>query len=365
MSATVGVSVLRRIRTVTALALTLALGVGAWSWRYGDPPPEYAARFTDAAELVRGNDVRINDVKVGRVTGVSLEGLEAEVTFTVDDGVVLPDASWAEIRQASLLGDRFVDLHPEGAGQLEPGAVIPSDRTRRALDTEALIAGGAEFAGALTADDVNRLLAAFETAYGDDPERLGRLIDASAASAATFNEAGADLVATIDAVEAMAAGLEPHTDELAASITRFADGLEALGASSEDLAAFTAGLDEFSGAMSGLLVRNRERLRGFGGEVRTVLDEIVRSLPDISRGLAGLYDFNASWACIGDGHFINQTFTLLPEAATIDYGPGHCDPEAGGNRNRGTQSQFVVEGLDAPTPEEWERSARERGEDGG
>jgi len=350
----VSIAVVRRIRTIGIVAVVV---VGSMVWfqaRYGDPPPKYAAHFQDAAELVRGNDVRINDVKVGRVTGVDLDGLQAKVTFTVADDVELGEETWAEIRQASLLGDRFVDLHPDGGGALEEGTVIPASRTRRARDTEALIGEGARFAGAIAAEDVNRLLYAFEEAYGDDPERLGRLIDASAASAATFNDAASDLTATIDAVEGMAAAMAPRTEEVAATITQFADGLQALGAASGDLEAFTVALDDFTGSLETLLVTNRERLMTFGGRVRTVLDEVVESLPDISSGLAALYDFNASWACIGDGHYIQQTFLVMPEAATIDYGPGHCDPEGGGNKNRNRDSQFVIEGFDATTAEEFE-----------
>ena len=352
------VALVRRIRTILLVSL-LVLGAVVWfQGRYGDPPPKYAAHFEDAAELVRGNDVRINDVKVGRVTGVDLDGLEAKVTFTVRDDIALGSETTAEIRQASLLGDRFVDLTPAGEGRLEEGEVIPADRTRRARDTEALIGEGAEFAGGLVAEDVNRMLYAFDEAYGDDPERLGRLIDASAASVATFNDAAGDITATIDAVDQMAATLAPRTEELAATITQFADGLQALGAASDDLGAFTVALDEFSGSLGNLLSANRERLRTFGKDVSTVLTEIVDTLPEIQRGLAALYDFNASWACIGDGHYIQQTFLILPEAATIDYGPGHCDPENGGNRTRDRTSQIVVEGLDATTAEEYEAAQR-------
>lgn len=352
------VTLLRRLRTIVLVAILAVAGVVWFQARYGDPPPKYAAHFDDAAELVRGNDVRINDVKVGRVTNVDLDGLRAKVTFTLREDITLGSETTAEIRQASLLGDRFVDIHPAGSGALRPGDVIAIDRTRRARDTEALIGEGARFTGALAADDVNTLLYAFEEAYGDDPQRLGRLIDASADSVATFNDAADDLTATIDAVDQMAGALAPRTEELAATITQFADGLQALGAASDDLRAFTVALDDFSGSLGNLLTANRERLRTFGVKVSTVLDEVVDTLPEIERGLAALYDFNASWACIGDAHYIQQTFLILPEAATIDYGPGHCDPENGGNRNRDRTSQIVVEGLDATTAEEYEAAQR-------
>ena len=358
------VGVLRRIRTGIVVALVVGLLGFAYQTRYGDHVPTYNAAFTDAAELVKGNDVRINDVKVGRITSVRLDGLEAKVTFTVADDVTLPGATRAEIRQASLLGDRYVSLFPEGKGRLRPGDTIPSDRTRRAYDTEALISQGAAFAGALTADDLNQMLHAFETAYGDDPERLGRLIDASAASAKTFAEAGDDIAATIDAVEAMAAEIAPRSEELAGSIGKLADGLAAVGDSSGELQQLTTGLDQFSRDLAGLLLANRDRLRTFGADVSQVLDEIVASLPDVAAGVAMLYDFNAAWACIGDGNFINQQFVLLPEAATVDYGPGHCDPEKG-QRSTTRDSQLVVEGVDRPVPDDWNQSATERrdGED--
>ena len=357
------VTALRRIRNAIGAVVVVALLGVAYQTRYGDTVPTYNAAFRDAAELVKGNDIRINDVKVGRVTGVKLEGLEAKVTFTVAEDVALPGGTRAEIRQASLLGDRYVALFPEGKGRLRPGDTIPSERTRRAFDTEALISEGAAFAGALTADDLNRMLYAFEEAYGDDPERLGRLIDASAASVRTFAEAGDDLAATIDAVEAMAAEIAPRSEELAGSIGHLADGLAVLGESSDELAELTTGLDRFSHDLAGLLLANRDRLRTFGTDVSTVLDEIVASLPDIAAGVEKLYDFNASWACIGDGNFINQQFVLLPEAATIDYGPGHCDPEEG-PRSVTRDGQIGVEGVDRPVPEDWNQSASERTADG-
>ena len=297
-----------------------------------------------------GNDVRINDVSVGQVRSIGLEGLDAKVTFSVDPDVTLGTATRAEIRQASLLGDRYIALTPGDGARLAEGDTLPRENTARAGDVEGLLAAGAGFAAPLSADDVNQVLWAFDRTYGGDPEKLGRLIDAAAQASATFRSMGDELAATIDQVDAMTAAMAPHTEELAASLQRFADGFDALAAHSGGITAFVAELDSFSTQASDLLARNRDALAGFGGNLTQVLGEVHGSLAAVDEALLGLYDFNAAWACIGDGNFLNQTFLLLPEVATVDYGPGHCDPEVG-QRSRTEDGQVVI-GEGEPTHSE-------------
>ena len=64
------IGTVRRIRTV--VLLTLVVFAGAWFLmnRKGPDRHHYAAVFDDASEVVAKNDVRLNDVIVGKVTGI-------------------------------------------------------------------------------------------------------------------------------------------------------------------------------------------------------------------------------------------------------------------------------------------------------
>ncbi|MFD0539564.1 MlaD family protein [Actinomadura luteofluorescens] len=78
----------------------------------GDHPYTVRARFANVLNLVPQSAVKVNDVAVGRVVKVALprDGWTAEVTMKVDGDVRLPANAYAELRQSSLLGEKFVQL---------------------------------------------------------------------------------------------------------------------------------------------------------------------------------------------------------------------------------------------------------------
>ncbi|TDD94467.1 MCE family protein [Actinomadura rubrisoli] len=87
----------------------------------------HTAAFKEAAGLKAGEEVRIAGVKVGKVTGLELDGDHVKVTFRVDDGVRLGDRTEADIKIKTVLGAHFLSLTPRGTGRL--GRAIPIERT--------------------------------------------------------------------------------------------------------------------------------------------------------------------------------------------------------------------------------------------
>ncbi|MET9943282.1 MlaD family protein, partial [Streptomyces halstedii] len=75
------------VATVGLLVLTL-LALAAWradSLPFIGGGTSYSADFSESAGLSDGDEVRIAGVKVGEVTGVSLDGPRVKVDFTVED----------------------------------------------------------------------------------------------------------------------------------------------------------------------------------------------------------------------------------------------------------------------------------------
>ena len=89
--------------------------------------------FADVLDLVPESAVKVNDVTVGAVDSINLVGWHAEVRLRVLNSVHLPDNAVAELKQTSLLGEKFVALSPPtdapASGTLHDGAVIPLSRT--------------------------------------------------------------------------------------------------------------------------------------------------------------------------------------------------------------------------------------------
>lgn len=104
----------------------------------------YAGRITGGSESAAGNydlkasfrsvegirvgtDVRLAGVKVGTVSGLTLnpQTFYADATLTVQNDIALPDDSAALISSEGLLGGNFVELMPGGSpDNLAPGAEI-------------------------------------------------------------------------------------------------------------------------------------------------------------------------------------------------------------------------------------------------
>jgi phospholipid/cholesterol/gamma-HCH transport system substrate-binding protein len=117
--------------TLVGLAVLIVAGVFLWFGmdRGGDSSGggetvEIGARFSSAATIDRGTDVRMAGVKIGTVRDVALDRDRAEalVTFAVDSTVLpLGDGTSARVQSEGLLGGAYINLEPaEGFGEIPP-----------------------------------------------------------------------------------------------------------------------------------------------------------------------------------------------------------------------------------------------------
>lgn len=118
----------------------------------------YSATFTEAAGLRPGDEVRVAGVKVGKVTGVSLDGASVKVVFRVAH-TWIGDASTAAIGIKTLLGDKYLAVDPLGSRRQDPGRRIPVGRTTSPYDVTQAFEGLGRTLGAI---DTGKLAASFQ-----------------------------------------------------------------------------------------------------------------------------------------------------------------------------------------------------------
>lgn len=91
--------------------------------------------FDDVGDLQVGNEVRVAQVRIGRVDDIDLVGDEAHVRMQIDDTEyeIYRDAT-AEVTSRSGLGQQYLDLRPgsAAAGRLGEDDVLPADNTENA-----------------------------------------------------------------------------------------------------------------------------------------------------------------------------------------------------------------------------------------
>jgi phospholipid/cholesterol/gamma-HCH transport system substrate-binding protein len=99
--------------------------------------------FQDVLDLVPQSSVKVNNVTVGAVEKVELDGWRARVRLRIDRSVNLPRNTVAEVRQTSILGEKYVSLakpaNTPPVGKLTDGAKIPVSRSNRTPEIEEVL----------------------------------------------------------------------------------------------------------------------------------------------------------------------------------------------------------------------------------
>ena len=169
-----------------------------------------AGSFTVRAEmpniqnLQRNSRVRVNDVTVGTVTNIDVQGWHAVVTMRLDGDVNLPANATAKLGQTSLLGSVHVELAPpknvSAQGKLKDGSLIPLSSsaaypsTERTLSAVSLLLNG----GGL--GQVQDITAALSTAFSGREQDLRNLIEQLDKFVAYLDDQKDDIIAATDSL---------------------------------------------------------------------------------------------------------------------------------------------------------------------
>ena len=127
-------SKLMRTGAVTVMVLALLMAVAFNLQKIpGFRGAKYHAEFTDASGLHVGDRVEIAGIRVGRGDGIRIDGAKVVVDFDAK-APHLGDTTGASIQVLNLLGEKFLNLDPNGSGNLPHGATIPVARTTAGYD---------------------------------------------------------------------------------------------------------------------------------------------------------------------------------------------------------------------------------------
>ena len=228
---------------VIAGIFTYWVGVVTSAYRPGDST-EYRAVFADISGLQVGDAVRIAGVDVGKVKTIDVR-LDATVlvNFSVPRGQKLNGSTEATVQYRNLIGDRILQLsRSDDAGPaLQPGETIPVDRTRPALDLDALLNGFKPLFAGLSPKDINAFsgeliqvlqgqsesistlvarTASFTTAIGQRQHLVGQVIRNLNQVAGTFDDRRDDVATLIDQLSLLVDGLNKQDTQVLDAASR-------------------------------------------------------------------------------------------------------------------------------------------------
>ncbi len=215
----------------------------------GKDPVRVTVEFHDVLDLVPASTVKVNDVSVGRVTDVRLDGYTAEVDLELDRDVDLPANATASIRQTSLLGEKFVSLQAPArgaSGRLGDGDTIELARTGRNPEVEevlgamSLLLNGGGVAQLQTISQ--ELNAALEGREGSAKSVLNQV----RTFMGTLDENRTDVVTALESLDRLSVQLRKQRPALDAALTELPSALDSIDSQREGLVKMLEALDELS-----------------------------------------------------------------------------------------------------------------------
>ncbi|MBW8481665.1 MCE family protein [Actinomadura sp. PM05-2] len=216
----------------------------------GDHPYTVRAQFANVLNLVPQSAVKVNDVAVGRVTKVALPagGWTAEVTMLVNAKVRLPANAYAQLRQSSLLGEKYIALTPpsRGASGTLAGATIPLARTNRNPEVEEvlgalsmLLNGGGIAQLRTITTELNRAL------HGNEPQ-IRSLLERVRDLTTSLNDNRDGITGALDGLARLSATMNDRRDQIGKVLDDLGPGLKVLERQRGQLVRMLASLDALS-----------------------------------------------------------------------------------------------------------------------
>ncbi|MFB9682592.1 MCE family protein [Amycolatopsis plumensis] len=248
----------------------------------GDHPIHVTASFTNVLDLVPQSGVKVNDVPAGQVVKVELapDSRSAVVELLLNGDVDLPANAVARLRQASILGEKFVELAPPDdatpSGRLLDGATIPLDRSTLTPEIEEvfgalslLLNGGGVAQVQNISHELNDALGGKETAARSLLSNLDSFVQG-------LDEHRNEITRAIESVNKLATTLNAHTDRITTTLNGLTPGIGVLNQQREALVGMLESLDGLTSVAVDTVNRSKDDLVA---DLRA-LEPLLRRLAD-------------------------------------------------------------------------------------
>lgn len=204
------------------------------------------AQFADVLDLVPQSSVKVNQVTVGTVEKIELNGWTATVTLRLPSSVRLPDNAVAELKQTSLLGEKYVQLAPPAdlppAGTLGNGDTIPLARTGRNTEVEEVLSALSLLLNGGGVAQLKVIETELSHALGGNEVQIRDLIVQLNTFVGGLDRQKAEIVRALEGIDALTATIAARKGDLASALETLPKGLKVLADQRKQLTAMLTAL---------------------------------------------------------------------------------------------------------------------------
>lgn len=253
------------------------------------------AEFADVLNVVPRSAVMVDDVPVGEVTEIERVGWHARVTMRVRDNVVLPDNATADIRQTSLLGEKYVALEkPEtepAKGRLGDHDNIPLAATGRNPEMEEvlnalsfLLTGGGVGQLATISEELNDVM-------GGRTGRLKHLLNSLDNVVGTLDAQKTDIIGALRSLNGLARTLNAERKTISAALETMPRAVAVLADQHADLMRMLRSLDKLGVVGTRVITASKGDLLKSLAHLKPILSSLRAAGDDLPTGLSMMLSF--------------------------------------------------------------------------
>jgi phospholipid/cholesterol/gamma-HCH transport system substrate-binding protein len=331
----------------------------------GENPYTVTVEFRDVLDLVPQSAVKVDDVTVGSVEDVQLRGYVARVDLILHEDVELPANARAEIRQTSLLGEKFVALEQPtdrpSSQPLEDGAVIPVTRSGRNVEVEEVLGALSLLLNGGGVGQLKSITKETNTVLGGRTSTIKSSLRQLRTFMAQLDGSKFEILRALENVNELSKSLNANKETLDLALDELPSAIESIDSQREDLVTMLRALADLSSVGTRVIRASKEGTIRSLNALAPILRELARAGDAVPRSIQLLLTFPFVDAVVGKspqeardlhmGDYTNLSMDLrlnardlarflLDEIETVTGARGRlcevldlpalCDPDGGG-----------------------------------
>ncbi|MFE1508816.1 MCE family protein [Streptomyces sp. NPDC058726] len=291
----------------------------------GDDPYTVTAELGDVLSLVPHSAVRVNDVAVGRITGIELadDAWSARVTMEINGDVTLPADATARLEQSSLLGEKYIQLVAPaegsgGGGRLADGSVIPLSRTSRNTEVEEVFGALSLLLNGGGVNQLKTITRELNTALGGREPEVRSMLKRVNTLVTDLDDHRGDITDALDAVNRLSSTLAHRKDDVGTVLTDLSPGLKTLERQRGSLLTMLRSLDTLSGVAVSTIDASKDDMIADLKAIAPTLKALADAGADLPDSLQVLltYPFTDEVLSGVKGDYLNAYLSMVAEPGT-------------------------------------------------
>jgi phospholipid/cholesterol/gamma-HCH transport system substrate-binding protein len=286
----------------------------------GDDPYTVTIQFRDVLDLVPQSAVRVNDIAVGKVSDITLDGWTAVVTVKINRDAKLPDNALATIRQTSLLGEKFVSLAPPETGRLGSlgnGDNIPLAQSSRNPEIEEVLGAASLLFNGGGLEKTNTIIRELNNALGGNEPEVKELLTTTSTFITQLDDNKEALLTALEKVNRLAIATNDQTDAITGALDELPEALRVVNDQRDELVGLLESLDKLSDVATGVIRESKADTVADLKALVPTLTNLAKAGDDLATGTQALLTFPFSDGFVG---------------STVAAASGRCQDSGGGQK---------------------------------